>query len=222
MLLNCGAGVDFWEPPQTARRSNQSILKEINLEYSLETNAEAEAPVLWPPDTKSPLIGKDLNVGKDWWQEEKGMAEDEMVGWHHWPNTPEFKQALGYGEGQGSLACRRPQGCKESDTTEQLNNNNNTMLNTVTTRPSNSTLTGASERTEITCPHKNLHMTVHRSILHHSPKVETTQASTDWWMHKQNVIPPYTADPWTAQVWTNAFESVLMKGWNWSLSYRVK
>ena len=51
--------------PRTARGSNQSILKEINLEYSLETNAEAEAPVLWPPDTKSPLIGKDLNVGKD-------------------------------------------------------------------------------------------------------------------------------------------------------------
>ena len=62
--------------------------------------------------------------------------------------------------------------------TEQLNNNN-TMLNRVTTQPSNSTPTGASKRTEITGPHKNLHMTVHRSILHHSPKVETSRVSID-------------------------------------------
>ena len=69
--------------PWTAR-SNQSILREVNPEYSLEglTVAEAEAPVLWPPDAKSRLIEKDPDVGKDRGQEEKEVAEDEMVGWH--------------------------------------------------------------------------------------------------------------------------------------------
>ena len=70
--------------PWTARRSNQSILKEISLEYSLERLiAEAEAAILWPPDVKSWLTGKDPDAGKDWGQAEKGMTEDEMVGWHH-------------------------------------------------------------------------------------------------------------------------------------------
>ena len=59
--------------------------------------------------------------GRDWGQEEKGMTEDEMVGWHHQLNEHEFEQALGVGDGQGSLACCSPQGCKESDMTEQLN-----------------------------------------------------------------------------------------------------
>ena len=64
-----------------ARRSNQSILKEISPEYSLEGNdAEAETPILWPPDVKNRLIGKDPDAGKDWRQGEKGMTEDEMVG----------------------------------------------------------------------------------------------------------------------------------------------
>ena len=71
--------------PWTARRSNQSILKEINPEYSIRrTAAEAEAPIRWPPDVKSRLIGKDPDAGKDWRQEEKGTPEDEMIGWHHW------------------------------------------------------------------------------------------------------------------------------------------
>ena len=72
------------------------------------TDAEAKAPVLWPPDAKSWLIGKDPDAGKDWRQEEKGMTEDEMVGWHHWLDGHEFEQALGGGEGQGSLACGSP------------------------------------------------------------------------------------------------------------------
>ena len=71
---------------------------------------------------KSLLIGKDPDAGKDWRQEEKGATEDEMVGWHHWLNGHEFQQTLGDVEGQGSLACYSPWGCKESDTTEQLNN----------------------------------------------------------------------------------------------------
>ena len=85
------------------------------------TNAEAETPILWPPDAKNCLIGKDLDAGKDWRQEEKGTTQDEMVEWHHWLNGHEFEQVLGVGGGQGSLACCSPWGCKESDMTEQLN-----------------------------------------------------------------------------------------------------
>ena len=85
------------------------------------TDAEAEALILWPPDAKNWLIGKDPDAGKDWRREEKGTTEDEMVGWHHWLNGHEFKQALGNGDGQGGLVCRGSRGCKESATTEQLN-----------------------------------------------------------------------------------------------------
>ena len=70
-------------------------------------DAEAETAVLWPPDAKNWLTGKDPNAGKDWRQEEKGMTEDEMVGWHHQLDEDEFEQALGVG-GQGSLACCSP------------------------------------------------------------------------------------------------------------------
>ena len=71
-----------------------------------------------PPDAKSRLIGKDSDAEKDRGQEEKGMTEDEMVGWHHRLNGHEFEQAPGGGEGHRSLACCNPWGCKESDTTE--------------------------------------------------------------------------------------------------------
>ena len=88
------------------------------------TDAEAETP----PHAKNWLIGKDPDTGKDWGQLEKGMTEDEMVGWHHWLNEQEFEQALGVGDGQGSLACCSPWGCKESDTTEQLNWTNPSII----------------------------------------------------------------------------------------------
>ena len=80
-------------------------------------DAESEAPVLWSPDTKNWLIGKDPDAGKDWRQEEKGMMEDEMVGWHHRLYGYEFEQAPGVGEGQGSLACCSQWCHKESDMT---------------------------------------------------------------------------------------------------------
>ena len=106
-------------------RSIQPILKEINLEYSLEgLMLKREALILWPPDVKNQLIGKDLDDGKDWGQEGKGAADDEMVRWHHWFNGHEFEEILGDNEGQGSLACYSPCGHKELDTTEQLNNSN--------------------------------------------------------------------------------------------------
>ena len=85
------------------------------------TYAEAETPILWPPDANNWLIWKDPDAWKDWRQEEKGTTEDEMVEWHHWVNGHEFEKALGVGDGQGSLACCSPWGCKESDMTEQLN-----------------------------------------------------------------------------------------------------
>ena len=85
------------------------------------TDSEAEAPILWPPDVKNWLTGKDPDAGKDWGQEKKATREDEMAGWLHQLN--EFEQAPGVGDGQGSLARCSPWGCKESDMTEQLNLN---------------------------------------------------------------------------------------------------
>ena len=77
--------------PWTARRSNQSILKEISPGFIGRTDGEAEVPILWPSHVKSWLIGKDLDAGRDWGQEEKGATEDEMAGWHHQLNGHEFE-----------------------------------------------------------------------------------------------------------------------------------
>ena len=96
-------------------KGNQSLI------FIGRTDAEAETPILWPPDAKNWLTGKDPDPGKDWRQEEKGTTEDGMVGWHHQFDGHEFEQASGIEDGQGSLACCSPWGCKESDTTEQFN-----------------------------------------------------------------------------------------------------
>ena len=80
--------------------------------FTGRTEAEAEAPILWPPDVKCRLIGKDLGAEKDWRQEKKGVTEDEMVGWHHQLNVQEFEQTLGDSKGQGSLVCCGPWGSK--------------------------------------------------------------------------------------------------------------
>ena len=84
-------------------------------------DAKAETPVLWPPHAKSWLIGKDSDAGRDWEQEEKGMTEDEMVGWHHQQDGRDFEWTPGDGDGQGGLACCNSWGLRELDTTEQLN-----------------------------------------------------------------------------------------------------
>ena len=81
------------------------------------TDAEAEVPVLWPPDAKSQLIRKHPDAGKDWGQEEKLVTEDEMVGWHHQFSGYEFEQTPRDGEGRGSLACCSPWGLKQPDMT---------------------------------------------------------------------------------------------------------
>ena len=85
------------------------------------TDFEAATPILWPPDAKSWLIWKDPDAGKDWGQEEKGITEDEMVGWHQRLNGHGFGRTLGVGDGQGGLACCSSWGHKESDMTERLN-----------------------------------------------------------------------------------------------------
>ena len=92
------------------------------------TDAEAKAPIIWPPDAKNWLTGKDPDTGENWRQKKEGMTEDEMVGWHHWLDGHEFEQALGVGDGQGSLVCYSPWGHKELDTTEQLNWTDSTSM----------------------------------------------------------------------------------------------
>ena len=107
--------------PWTARRSNQSILKETSPGCSLEGLMLRLKLILWLPHVKSWLIGKDSDAGRDWGQEEKGMTEDEMVGWHHHLDGHEFGWTAGAGDGQGDLACCDSWGHKESDMTERLN-----------------------------------------------------------------------------------------------------
>ena len=88
-----------------------SAIRESTLNIYWRTNAEA--PILWPPDVRSPPIGKYLNAEKDWRQKEKGVPENWMVGWHHWVNGYEFEHTQGDSEGQGSLVCCSPWSCKE-------------------------------------------------------------------------------------------------------------
>ena len=102
MRSNCGAGEDSWESP--GQRGNQPRI------FTGRTDAEAEAPILWPPEAKSWLTEKDPDAGKDWGQEEKWETEDEIVGWHHWISGHDFEQTLGivkdkeawYGAGHGT------------------------------------------------------------------------------------------------------------------------
>ena len=113
-----GAGEDYWES-LGLNKEIQPVHPKENQSWVFigETDAEAEAPILWPPDVKSWLTGKDPDAWKDWGQEEKGMTEDEMVGWHHQLNGHDFEQTLGDGKGKEILACCSPWGHKESDMT---------------------------------------------------------------------------------------------------------
>ena len=110
--------LDFKEIKPVNPKGNQSWI------FIGRVDAKAEAPILWPPDEKSWLSGKDPDAGKDWGQKEKEATEDEMVGRHHWLNEHESEQTSGDSEGQGSLVCCRPWGHKESDMTKRLNNKN--------------------------------------------------------------------------------------------------
>ena len=102
----------------TVRRSNQSILKEINCEYSLEgLMLKLKLPYFGHLMWRTDLLEKTLMLGKIEGRRRRGRQEDEMVGWHHWLNGHEFEQTPGDGEGQGSLACCSPWGHKESNMT---------------------------------------------------------------------------------------------------------
>ena len=123
MLLNCSVGEDSWRFPWTARKSNQSIIKEISPEYSLEglmlkLKRQYSSHLMQRTDS----LEKNPDAGKDWRWERKGTIEDKTVGWHHQVDgRRESEQAPRAGDGQGSLACCSPWGCKKSDMTERLN-----------------------------------------------------------------------------------------------------
>ena len=121
MLLNCGVGEDSWDSLDCKEIQPIHPKGDQAWVFIGKTDVEAETPILWPPHAKSWLIGKDPDAGKDWGQEEKGMTEDEMVGWHHQLNGHEFGWTPGVGDGHGGLACCGSWGHKESDTTERLN-----------------------------------------------------------------------------------------------------
>ena len=117
MLLNCGVVEISWESLGLLGDQTSQIKRNQPWTFIRRTDAEAEVPILWPPDMRSQFIGKDADAGKEWRQEEKEMTEDEMVGWYHQLNGHEFEPASGHGEVQRSLACYSPWGHKELDTT---------------------------------------------------------------------------------------------------------
>ena len=120
MLLNCGVGEDSSEylglqrDPASQPKGNKSWI------FFGRTDAETEAPILWPPDGKNWLTGKDPDAGTDW-RQKKRITEDEIVRWHHWLNAHEFEQAPGIGVGQGSLVGYSPWGCIELDWAIEMN-----------------------------------------------------------------------------------------------------
>ena len=117
ILSKCGAREDSWE--SLGLQGDQIVSPKGNQPWIFIGRTDDAAPILWPPDAKSWLIGKDPDAEKVW-RQEKGMTEDEMVGWHHQFNGHEFQQAQRDSEGQGSLRCFSPWGPKGSNTTERL------------------------------------------------------------------------------------------------------
>ena len=115
--------LDGKEIPSVHPKGNQSWI------FIGRTDDEAEAPILWPPDAKNQLMGKDSDAGKDWRPNEKGVTEEETVRWYHWLSGYESEQTLGDSEGQGRLESCRPWGCKESD----MNSNWTATITTMST-----------------------------------------------------------------------------------------
>ena len=117
MPSNCGAGEDSWSPLDCKKIKPVSLKEDQPWIFTGRT--DAEATVFWSSDASRWLMGKLSDAGKDGWQKEKRVSEDEIAGKHHWFNDQELRQTLGDGEGQGDLACFSPWGHKESDMTEQ-------------------------------------------------------------------------------------------------------
>ena len=122
MLLNCGAGEALGSPLDS--KEIKPVNPKGNQPWIIIGNTDAEAPIFWPSDTKSQPVVKDPDAGKDWGQEEKRRTEDEMVAWHHQLNGHEFEQTPGTSKGKHAKEAWHAWGHKESDTTEQLNNDN--------------------------------------------------------------------------------------------------
>ena len=121
MLLNCGVGEDSWESLDCKEIQPVHPKGDQPWDFFGRNDAKAETPVLWPPHAKNWLIGIDSGAGRDCGQEEKGMTEDEMAGWHHWLNGHESEWTPVVGDGQGGLACCSSWSRKELGTTERLN-----------------------------------------------------------------------------------------------------
>ena len=121
MLLNSGAGKTFESPLDCKEIKPVNPKGNWSWLFIVRIDAEAETPILWQPDVKNWLVGKDPDAGQDWKQEEKGMTGDEMAGWHHRLDGHEFGWTPGVGDGQGSLVCCSPWGHKQSDTNEWPN-----------------------------------------------------------------------------------------------------
>ena len=110
MLLHCGVGEDSWESLGLQGDTTSHLKGNQSWIFIGRTDVEAETPILWQPDAKNWLVWKDSDAGKDWRWEEKGMTEDEMVGWHHRLSGHEFEWILGVGDGQGGLVYCSPWG----------------------------------------------------------------------------------------------------------------
>ena len=122
MLFNCGAEENSKESPLDCKEIQPVHPKgDQSWVFIGRADVEAETPILWPPDAKCWLIGKDPDAGKNLGQEEKGTTEDEVVGWHHQLNGHEFEQTPGVDDGQGGLLYCGSWGCEESDMTERPN-----------------------------------------------------------------------------------------------------
>ena len=117
-FLNCGVGEDSWG--SLGLWGDQTSNLNGNQSWIFIGRTDTEASILWPPDTKNWLTGKDPDAGKDWRKEEKGTTQDEMIGWYHRLDGHEFEQALGVGDRQGSLAWCSPWSQKQLDMTEWL------------------------------------------------------------------------------------------------------
>ena len=189
MLLNCSVGEDSWESldcreiKQVHPKGNQSWI------FIGRTDVEAETPILWPPDEKSWLIGKDPDAGKDW-RQEKQMTEDEMVGWHPQLDGHEFEQAPGVGDGQGGLASCRLCDHEVANSQTELNWTELKMLNFLVYKLCDPavTLQGLCSREMDIMSTRRYICKFHSSFFHSSTELERIHMSSNQWVFKWNVF----------------------------------